>query len=91
MRALAEEVYMNTVITTDSLTKRYGNKEVVKELDLKVPEGSIYGFLGPNGAGKSTTLKMVLGLVKPTQGHITIFDKPVTKQNRLEILKTPVL
>ena len=78
---------MNTVITTDSLTKRYGNKEVVKELDLKVPEGSIYGFLGPNGAGKSTTLKMVLGLVKPTQGHITIFDKPVTKQNRLEILK----
>ena len=75
MRALAEEVYMNTVITTDSLTKRYGNKEVVKELDLKVPEGSIYGFLGPNGAGKSTTLKMVLGLVKPTQGHITIFDK----------------
>ena len=78
---------MNTVITTDSLTKRYGNKEVVKELDLKVPEGSIYGFLGPNGAGKSTTLKMVLGLVKPTQGYITIFDKPVTKQNRLEILK----
>lgn len=78
---------MNTVITTDSLTKRYGNKEVVKELDLKIPEGSIYGFLGPNGAGKSTTLKMVLGLVKPTQGHITIFDKPVTKQNRLEILK----
>ena len=54
---------MGTVITTDSLTKTYGKKDVVKDLDLRVPGGSIYGFLGPNGAGKSTTMKMILGLI----------------------------
>ncbi len=78
---------MKTIITTDALTKQYGSRKVVKELDLNVSEGSIYGFLGPNGAGKSTTLKMLLGLVKPTNGTVTILGEPVTEQNRLEILK----
>ena len=44
----------------------------VTNLALQVPEGSVYGFLGPNGAGKSTTLKMILGLVRPTQGEIQV-------------------
>ena len=48
---------MGIVIETSSLTKQYGKKQVVKDLDLKVPGGCIYGFLGPNGAGKSTTMK----------------------------------
>lgn len=77
---------MGPVITTDSLTKLYGKKAAVSSLDLKVPGGSIYGFLGPNGAGKSTTMKMILGLVKPTQGKISVLGKEVNTKNRLSVL-----
>lgn len=78
---------MNNIITTNALTKEYDHKKVVNTLDLNVPEGSVYGFLGPNGAGKSTTLKMLLGLVKPTGGEIRVFGKKLSQENRLEILK----
>lgn len=78
---------MNNIITTNALTKEYDHKKVVNTLDLHVPEGSVYGFLGPNGAGKSTTLKMLLGLVKPTDGEIRVFGKKLSQENRLEILK----
>lgn len=77
---------MGPVIVTDSLTKKYKAKAVVDQIDLRIPGGSIYGFLGPNGAGKSTTLKMLLGLVKPTEGHIQIFGKEINSKNRLTIL-----
>lgn len=78
---------MENIITTNALTKQYGTRPVVRDLDLKVPSGSIYGFLGPNGAGKSTTMKMLLGLVKPTAGSIFILGSAVIEENRLEILK----
>ena len=78
---------MNNIITTNALTKEYDHKKVVNTLDLNVPEGSVYGFLGPNGAGKSTTLKMLLGLVKPTGGQIHILGKKLAPENRLEILQ----
>lgn len=78
---------MNNIITTNNLSKKYKDIYRVKDLDLKVPENSVYGFLGPNGAGKSTTLKMILGLVNKTSGDITVFNKKVTDKNRLEILK----
>ena len=78
---------MESIITTQALTKQYGSKPVVRDLALKVPPGSIYGFLGPNGAGKSTTMKMLLGLIKPTAGSIFILGKPMLEENRLEILK----
>lgn len=78
---------METVIKTISLTKQYGRKTVVKDLDLNVTKGSIYGFLGPNGAGKSTTMKMILGLAKPTKGSIEVLGKAVNQDNRLSILK----
>ena len=78
---------MPTMIETKDLTKRYNKKTVVDGLDMKVPAGSIYGFLGPNGAGKSTTMKMLLGLIHPQQGHIQIFGKTLNKKNRLGILK----
>ena len=58
-----------------------------RSFNLSVPEGCIYGFLGPNGAGKSTTLKMILGLVHPTAGQISVSGKAVDQQNRLDILK----
>ena len=66
---------MHNIITTNNLSKKYKDIYRVKDLDLRVPENSIYGFLGPNGAGKSTTLKMILGLVKQTSGNITVFNK----------------
>ena len=77
---------MNIVQTT-GLCKQYGQSMRVRDLNLSVPEGCIYGFLGPNGAGKSTTLKMILGLVHPTAGQICVFGKAVNQQNRLDILK----
>lgn len=78
---------METVIQTTSLTKQYQGNKVVSELDLSVPAESIYGFLGPNGAGKSTTMKMILGLVKPSEGNIAVLGKTVNQKNRLAILK----
>lgn len=77
---------MNIVQTT-GLCKQYSQSMRVRDLNLSVPEGCIYGFLGPNGAGKSTTLKMILGLVHPTAGQISVFGKAVNQQNRLDILK----
>ena len=78
---------MEHIITTNNLSKKYGNVYRVKDVDLKIPKNSIYGFLGPNGAGKSTTLKMILGLAKPTEGEITLFGKDANYKNRLDILK----
>jgi ABC-2 type transport system ATP-binding protein len=78
---------MSDIITTTGLCKRYGKVLRVKDLDLKVQEGVVYGFLGPNGAGKSTTMKMILGLARPTAGTITVSGKEVNSRNRLSILK----
>ena len=75
------------IIETRNLCKRYGTVMRVTNLALQVPEGSIYGFLGPNGAGKSTTLKMILGLVRPTQGEIQVFGQPMNRGNRIAVLR----
>ena len=55
-------------IQTEHLTRYFGAKRVVYDLNLSVPRGSIFGFLGRNGSGKTTTLRMVLGLLAPTWG-----------------------
>ena len=60
---------MPAALETHNLTKRYGPLRAVEELDLTVEEGQIFGFLGPNGAGKSTTMRMVMGLVRPSSGQ----------------------
>ena len=57
------------IIETHELTKIYGNFTAVSHLNLHIRKGSVYGFLGPNGAGKSTTMKMFLGLTRPTEGY----------------------
>ena len=75
------------IIETHDLCKQYGNALRVAHLDLDVPEGSAYGFLGPNGAGKSTTLKMILGLVRPTAGSIRVLGKNMDSKNRLAVLR----
>ncbi|NRW45043.1 ABC-type multidrug transport system ATPase subunit [Clostridium beijerinckii] len=78
---------MEHIIITNNLSKKYKDAYRVKDVDLKIPKNTVYGFLGPNGAGKSTTLKMILGLVKPTEGSITVFGKVANDKNRLEILR----
>ena len=75
------------IIETHDLCKQYGNALRVAHLNLDVPEGSVYGFLGPNGAGKSTTLKMILGLVRPTAGSIQVLGKKMDAKNRLAVLR----
>ena len=75
------------IIETHDLCKQYGNALRVAHLDLDVPEGSVYGFLGPNGAGKSTTLKMILGLVRPTVGDIRVLGKKMDGGSRLAVLR----
>ena len=61
-----------TALKLKNLVKRYGDFTAVSDLSLEVPTGSIYGFLGPNGAGKTTTIRMILDIVKPSSGDITI-------------------
>lgn len=79
---------MNQIISTYNLSKRYGNTYRVKNVNLTVNEGDIYGFLGPNGAGKSTTLKMILGLARPTEGKVTVFGKDLESNRRLILNQT---
>jgi len=67
---------MDNVLTLDGLTKRYGDFTAVRDITLEVPKGSIYGFLGPNGAGKTTTIRMILDIVKPTEGSLTVLGHP---------------
>ncbi|ONH23362.1 ABC transporter ATP-binding protein [Pseudofrankia asymbiotica] len=61
------------------LSKRYGRRTVVHDLDLRIPIGAVAGFIGPNGAGKTTTLRMLLGLVRPTTGQGTVLGRPLTE------------
>ena len=56
-------------VVTTGLTKRFGDRKVVDDLDLAIPNGSVCGFVGPNGAGKTTTIRMLLGLIRPTNGE----------------------
>lgn len=67
-------------VVTRGLTKRFrGGQVAVAGLDLDVPQGSVFGFLGPNGSGKTTTIRMLLGLVAPTAGEVTLLGEPMPK------------
>src|SRR5580704_5287300 len=84
LRSASGAPYGRSVVTTESaqatgfavhvngLTKRFGNRVVVDHLDLALPSGSVSGFVGPNGAGKTTTIRMLLGLIEPTEGTGTL-------------------
>lgn len=77
-------------LTTDHLSHHFGPHPVLKELNLRVPTGAIYGFLGPNGAGKTTTLRLLLGLLIRQRGAISIFGQPIGDHNgpeRLAVLR----
>ena len=74
------------IIEIENLSKQFGDLWAVKNLNLNVYKGDIFGFLGPNGAGKSTTIRMLLSLITPSEGKIRIFGKDL-KTNRIGILK----
>jgi len=76
---------MNNVIETHGLKRRFGKTDAVANLDLAVPEGSIYAFLGPNGAGKTTTIKMLLNLLKPTAGNARVLAVDSTELGPREL------
>jgi ABC-2 type transport system ATP-binding protein len=69
------------VIETHNLSKAYNGVQALSDLNLKVQQHSIFGFLGPNGAGKSTTIKLLLGLAKPTAGSARIFGYDIQRQS----------
>jgi ABC-2 type transport system ATP-binding protein len=75
------EASAQSVISTRGLSKSYRWVQALKSLDLTVPKNSIFGFLGPNGAGKSTTMKLLLGLSRPTSGSGSIFGKDIVSEN----------
>ncbi len=76
---------METILETAGLSKKFGDRWAVKDLNLDVRAGEVFGFLGPNGAGKSTTIRMILTLLSPTSGSVRIFGKEV-RENRTSIL-----
>jgi ABC-2 type transport system ATP-binding protein len=68
-----------TAISARQLTRKFGDKIAVDHIDLDIPSGRIYGFLGPNGSGKSTTLRMLCGMLLPSEGHAEVFGLSVVK------------
>lgn len=77
---------MQYILQTNHLTKAIGGRELVKDVNLHIKKGEIYGFLGPNGAGKTTVMKMITNLWKPTGGTVEIFGETLTPQS-YEVLK----
>lgn len=72
---------MSAVIETSKLTKTYGKSRGIKDVDLTVDEGEVFGFLGPNGAGKTTTIRTLLGFMRPTGGAAEIFGLDTRKDS----------
>jgi ABC-2 type transport system ATP-binding protein len=70
----------STLIETQALVKRYGDKLAVNNVSLEVQAGEVFGFLGPNGAGKTTTIKMIVGLLQPSSGTVKVAGYDVQAQ-----------
>ncbi|MGH3025751.1 MAG: ABC transporter ATP-binding protein [Gaiellaceae bacterium] len=70
---------MNTVVSVDGLTRTFGPHRGVTDVGFEIARGEIFGFLGPNGAGKSTTIRLLLGLYRPTSGQMRVFDLDPTR------------
>ena len=68
------------MIRLENLTKHYGSFVAVDDISMEVPRGLLHGFLGPNGAGKTTTLRMIAGILRPTDGRVLIGGDDVHKQ-----------
>ncbi|MBX9576186.1 MAG: ABC transporter ATP-binding protein [Caulobacteraceae bacterium] len=84
---------MSAVIETRGLSKHYGAVRALDGLDLTIPRGGVYGVLGPNGAGKSTLFRILLGLIRPTDGSATVMGGPIgqiaTMRRSGSMIETP--
>ena len=78
MRGTGEAPGVQLAVSTTGLTKRFGDRTVVDQVNLAIPAGSVCGFVGPNGAGKTTTIRMLLGLIRPTAGGGSILGGSLT-------------
>ena len=78
---------MNNILKIENLNTSYGQNLVLKDINLEIKEGSIFGLIGPNGAGKSTLMKSILGLVEKDSGKITLYGKEVNEKNQKETNK----
>ncbi|MCX6134963.1 MAG: ABC transporter ATP-binding protein [Ignavibacteriales bacterium] len=74
------------ILQTKNLGKQYKSRWAVHHLDLEVHRGDVFGFLGPNGAGKSTTIRMLLSLIRPTEGEVFLFGKSLEKEREKALL-----
>jgi ABC-type multidrug transport system ATPase subunit len=72
-----------------AVTRRFGSQVAVDRVSLEVPRGSIVGLLGANGAGKTTLIRMLLGLLRPTDGNVSLFDAPPSRQGRTRLGYVP--
>lgn len=76
----------DSIISIQHLAKNFGSFQAVRDVNIQVNRGDVYGFLGPNGAGKSTTMRCMLSLIKPDAGDISLFGLPLAS-NRTQILR----
>ena len=79
---------MKLAIELSGVHVRYGQSFELKELDLKVPKGAVYGFLGPNGAGKTTTIRTLVGLVRPDRGTVSVLGHDLRREAPRALLRT---
>jgi ABC-2 type transport system ATP-binding protein len=78
-------------LATQGLAKRYGSRVALDGLDLRVPEGVVYGFLGPNGAGKTTTMRILTGLIRPDAGQVELLGRPFGRRDRRRLFDVGAL
>ena len=78
---------MNNILKIENLNTSYGQNLVLKDINLEIKEGSIFGLIGPNGAGKSTLMKSILGLVEKNSGKIILYGKEINEKNQKETNK----
>jgi ABC-2 type transport system ATP-binding protein len=75
------------VVETSGLTKRFGDRVAVSNVDLRVPQGAAFGYLGPNGAGKTTLIRMLLGLTPATSGTMRLLGRPVPAERAVALAR----
>jgi len=80
-----EEVEALNAVAIDHVTKTFGSVAAVRDLCLRVPQGSVYGFIGPNGSGKTTTLRMIMNIFYPDSGTISVFGRTVDTTTAADI------
>lgn len=82
MTLTTDEPPMRSAVATQGLTKRFGDRAAVDGIDLRVPNGAVYGFLGPNGSGKTTTIRLLLGLVHANSGTVEVLGEAMPQRAR---------